>query len=108
MSQQPQIFQTDNAKRWRNFKWSFRIVAMILIFLLIVLLLTLIRGTNPSIPNLELKGRTYQSKLDPANPLTISDHFNRKYKGFKDFLSKKIKEDSLKNLAGNKHVSHLS
>ncbi len=95
-SNQGQIFQTTNAKRWKNFKWSIRILLIIFAFFLLVLAVALIRGINPSLPDLQAKGKTLQSKLDPSNPLTISTSLNKKYKGFKDALKRKIKEDSLK------------
>ncbi len=34
--------------------------------------------------------------LDPSNPLILKNNQNTKYKGFKDFLFKKFKSDSLK------------
>lgn len=66
---------------------------------MIVLVLALVRGYNPSLPNMQVKSRFFESKLDPANPLTIPSRQNKKYKGFKDFLEKKEKEDSLKHIA---------
>jgi peptidoglycan-N-acetylglucosamine deacetylase len=98
MSDSTQIFQTDSAKRWRNVKWSFRILSFILLFFVLVLVVALLRGSIPSLPNMEERARVYQAKLDPNNPLTISQGINKKYKGFKDFLDKKIREDSIKNL----------
>jgi peptidoglycan-N-acetylglucosamine deacetylase len=93
-----QIFQANSEKRWRNFKWSFRVLLMIVLFFLMVLAIALIRGTNPSLPSLEEKSKTYQGKLDPSNPLTITQGLNKKYKGFKEFLDRKTREDSIKNL----------
>jgi cellulose synthase/poly-beta-1,6-N-acetylglucosamine synthase-like glycosyltransferase/spore germination protein YaaH/peptidoglycan/xylan/chitin deacetylase (PgdA/CDA1 family) len=101
MSKPPQIFQAYNPKRWKNYKWSLRILVMIFIFFLLVLVVALVRGINPSLPDLQAQGKSYQNKLDPSNPLTIATSQNKKYKGFKDFLTKKIKEDSLKNLHNN-------
>src|SRR6478736_4085665 len=98
MSENVQIFQAADAKRWRNFKWSFRILLIILLFFIVVLTVAIISGTSPSIPNLEEKSKVYQQKMDPTNPLTLSQSSNKKYKGFKDFLDKKIREDSLKNI----------
>ena len=100
MSEGGQIFQATDPKRWRNFKWSFRIVLIIALFFIVVLTVAIISGTNPSIPNLEAKSKAYQQKLDPTNPMTLSQRFNKKYKGFKDFLIKKIKEDSVNTLKG--------
>jgi cellulose synthase/poly-beta-1,6-N-acetylglucosamine synthase-like glycosyltransferase/spore germination protein YaaH/peptidoglycan/xylan/chitin deacetylase (PgdA/CDA1 family) len=101
MNKTGQIFQTSNAKRWKNFKWSIRIVLIIFVFFLVVLAVALIRGINPSLPDLQARGKSYQNKLDPTNPLTISTSLNKKYKGFKDVLDRRIKEDSLKNLHTN-------
>lgn len=98
-----QIFQTDNPSRWRRLKWTFRIFLMIFLFFLVVLVFAMIRGFNPSIPNLEEKGREYANKLDPSKSLTFSSKLNRKYKGIKDFLAKKEKEDSLRKKQGKEN-----
>ncbi|RTL58421.1 MAG: glycosyltransferase [Sphingobacteriales bacterium] len=98
-----QIFQTDNPSRWRRLKWTFRIFLMIFLFFLVVLVFAMIRGFNPSIPNLEEKGREYANKLDPSKSLTLSSKLNRKYKGIKDFLAKKEKEDSLRKKQGKEN-----
>ncbi|MEI9933674.1 MAG: glycosyltransferase [Ferruginibacter sp.] len=45
-----------------------------------------------------LESVAYESKLNKENPLTDSRDISRRFKGFKNFLYKKIKEDSLKNL----------
>lgn len=97
MSHGTQIFQTASPTRWKRFKWSFRILLMLLVFFIVVLAVAVISGTSPSIPNLKEKAKVYQEKLDPSNPLTFKQSFNKKYKGFKDFLEKKTREDSLKN-----------
>lgn len=91
-----QIFQTDNPSRWRSLQWSFRVLLIVFLFFLAVLVFALIRGFNPSIPNLEEKGREYANTLDPSKPLTLTSRENKKYKGIKDFLAKKEKEEALK------------
>ena len=50
-------------------------------------------------PNLNDKSKYYQSKLDPSNKLTLETPLNKKFKGFKDFLEKKQKEDSLAKIS---------
>jgi cellulose synthase/poly-beta-1,6-N-acetylglucosamine synthase-like glycosyltransferase/spore germination protein YaaH/peptidoglycan/xylan/chitin deacetylase (PgdA/CDA1 family) len=109
MSEGSQIFQTSNASRWRKFKWSFRILLMIALFFLLVLVVALIRGGNPSPVNIEARAKSYENKLDPSNPLTFAHSGNKKFKGFRDFLLKKIKEDSLNTLvqSQNKQVNQL-
>lgn len=71
---------------------------MIALFFMLVVIIAVIRGTNPSLPDLEAKSKVYQRKMDPSNPLTISQGLNKKYKGFKQFLDKRTREDSIKNL----------
>jgi cellulose synthase/poly-beta-1,6-N-acetylglucosamine synthase-like glycosyltransferase/spore germination protein YaaH/peptidoglycan/xylan/chitin deacetylase (PgdA/CDA1 family) len=109
MSGSSQIFQTNSATRWRSFKWSFRVLLMIILFFLVVVVVALIRGVNPSPVNIENLSKSYENKLDPSNPLTFANSQNKKYKGFKDFLVKRIKEDSLKAIsqAKNKQVDEI-
>jgi peptidoglycan-N-acetylglucosamine deacetylase len=83
-----QIFHTPNTKRWKNFKWTARVFALIFVFFLTVLAFALIRGSKPGVPNLEAPSRAYE------NPLQLSHTKSLKYKGFKDFLLKKQKEES--------------
>jgi poly-beta-1,6 N-acetyl-D-glucosamine synthase len=90
-----QIFQTSNPTRWRSFKWTGRIIATIILFLMAVLVLAIIRGQNPNLPNLNEKAKAYQAKLDPSNKLTFESRLNKKYKGFKEYLWNKQKEDSI-------------
>ena len=109
MSNHSQIFQTASAARWRSFKWSFRILLIIVLFFFVVLVVALIRGVNPSPVNIENLAKSYENKLDPSNPLTLANTQNKKYKGFKNFLIKKIKDDSIKAVrqAQNKAVNKL-
>ena len=90
MSGSSQIFQTSNAKRWKGFKWSFRVLLMIAVFFLVVLIVALIRGVNPSAVNIENLSKSYENKLDPSDPLTISSTQNKRFKGFKTFLINRI------------------
>ncbi len=96
MSSNPQIFQTSNPGRWRSFQWSFRILLFIALFFTVVLVVALLRGVNPSPVNIGNLAKSYENKLDPSNPLTLANSQNKKFKGFKSFLLKKIKEDSVK------------
>ncbi|MEO8855299.1 MAG: glycosyltransferase [Ginsengibacter sp.] len=93
-----QIFQTEKPTRWKRFKWTGRVLLMISIFFFVVLGIALYSGSLPNVPNLEAKAREYQTTLDPSNPLILKNRQNLKYKGFKNFLFKKFKADSLKNI----------
>ena len=53
---------------------------------------------------MQAKAKEYETSLDPTNPLTLKNAQNEKYKGFKDFLLKKVKTDSLRK-ARNKTAS---
>jgi peptidoglycan-N-acetylglucosamine deacetylase len=103
MNGSSQIFQTSSATRWKSFKWSFRILLMIALFFTVVVVVALLRGVNPSPVNIENLAKSYENKLDPSNPLTLASNQNKKYKGFKNFLVKKIKEDSLKMIHLSQH-----
>ena len=93
-----QIFQTNKPTRWNSVKWTTRILAIIAIFFFIVLAIAVYSGSLPSLPNMESKAKEYETTLDPRNPLTLKNTQNSRYKGFKDFLLKKEKADSLKKL----------
>ena len=95
MATQGQIFQAASPSRWKRAKWTFRILIFIFLFLITVVVLALIRDRIPSELKYNERSKQYADKLDPSKPLTLADKGNRKYKGIKDFLVKKIEEDSL-------------
>ena len=93
-----QIFQTNKATRWKSVKWTTWVLGMIALFFFVVLGIALYSGSLPNLPNMEAKAKEYETTLDPSNPLTLKNAQNTRYKGFKDFLLKKVKEDSLKRI----------
>lgn len=102
MSVQGQIFQTSSPSRWKRAQWTFRILMFIFIFLVSVVVLALIRDRTPSPISYSERSKEYADKMDPSRPFTFSNSGNKKYKGIKDFLLKKIGEDSLDALHGLK------
>ena len=98
MDKKSQIFQTNNPVRWKSIKWSIRVLLIITLFLLVVVVLAVVNGINPNLPNINARSRYYESKLDPNNKLTLSTPLNKKYKGFKDYLANKQREDSIKKI----------
>ncbi|GAC1380526.1 MAG: glycosyltransferase [Ginsengibacter sp.] len=58
-----------------------------------VLTFALIRGSKPNVPNLEAKSKAFENTLDPSHSLFLKQKSNAKYKGFKDFLIKKQKQE---------------
>jgi cellulose synthase/poly-beta-1,6-N-acetylglucosamine synthase-like glycosyltransferase/spore germination protein YaaH/peptidoglycan/xylan/chitin deacetylase (PgdA/CDA1 family) len=93
-----QIFQTNKPTRWKKVKWTGRVLLLISIFFIVVLGIALYSGSLPNIPNMQAKAREYQTALDPSNPLILKNRQNTRYKGFKDFLLKKLKADSLNKI----------
>lgn len=95
-----QVFQTNNSNRWKGLKWTGRVFLSIFIFFLIVLVFALIRGSKPNVPNLEAKSKAFENTLDPSHSLFLRQKNNIKYRGFKNFLIKKEKDeiaDSIRN-----------
>ena len=78
MSIQSQIFQTDNASRWKKVKWTFRIFLFTGLFFIVIVSLAVINALNPSLPNLLDKSKFYQSKLNPAEKFTLTTDLNKK------------------------------
>jgi poly-beta-1,6 N-acetyl-D-glucosamine synthase len=93
-----QIFQTNKSTRWKSVKWTTWVLGIIALFFFVVLGIALYSGSLPNLPNMEAKAKEYETTLDPSNPLTLKNTQNTKYKGFKDFLFKKVREDSLKRI----------
>src|SRR4051794_30611240 len=110
MIKSPQVFQTNKTSRWNRVKWTSRIMAIVGIFLLVVLAIALVNGVNPSLPNLQSRAREYQNPFNDSKSPYLATDQNKKYKGFKDFLFKKQKEDSLKkikNLSNGNNASKI-
>lgn len=102
-----QIFQTNSAARWKRVKWTTRLILFIAAFFIAVYVLAIVTDKNPSLPSLQNKARAYEEKLDPNKKLTFSNKQNKKFAGFKDFLEKKVAEDSLKKIKENAVKSPL-
>ena len=93
-----QIFQTDNKARWTTVKWTSRAIIFVALFVISVVAITIVNAVNPSLPQMKDKARSFSNKLNPNYKFTLVSKENKKYKGFENFLTKKIKEDSIKNL----------
>lgn len=99
-----QIFQTPNPKRYLITKWSLRIIGLIAGLIAVIVALTIIKGSNPSMPTLVSTSDLYKAKLDPSNPFTFETKLNKKYKGFKNFLQQKIKTEKNINYTDTKLI----
>ena len=98
MSNPNQVFQTNSALRWKSVKWTTRVILFIILFLITVVVIAVIRGSSPSLPNIKSKNTYYEEVMNPSHGLNLSSGLNKKYKGFKSFLESKDKEDSLRKL----------
>ena len=107
MNSAAQIFQSPSRKRWTRVKWTTRVVGLVVIFFLIVTFLAITNASNPSLPNMNAKAKAYQAMLDPANKFVLGSSETRKYKGFKQFLEKKQREDSLAGILIPKNKTSL-
>ncbi len=93
-----QVFQTNNPARWKRFKWSGRLLLLLVLMLIVVVVIAVSYAISPGLPNIESKDKFYQNALDPSKSMVFSTVLNKKYKGFKDFLDKKEKEEAAKKL----------
>jgi len=59
MDNSTQVFQTNSATRWRSVKWTGRIILLVIFFLLAVIILAIINGSNPNLPNIDAKALYY-------------------------------------------------
>lgn len=91
---QKQVFQSENSKRYNRTKWSLRFVLILVATAITLIIFTVLRGKNPSLPQLNSISKAYQTKLDPSSPFTFETKLNKKFKGFKDFLNKRIAFES--------------
>lgn len=96
MEQKKQIFQAAGPGRWKRIIWTGRFLLFSFLALLIVLLITLYIGSLPGLPNLSSKSKAFANAIRTSNPLVLKNRQNVKYNGFKNFLMKRLKEDSLK------------
>ena len=93
MEKNAQIFQTSSPSRWKRVKWTGRIIFFVSLFAIAVIVLAIFLAQNPSA---NVSPGEYNSD---SSAKKLSGYHNKKIKGFKDFLEKKAKEDSLNRLS---------
>lgn len=92
MDKEHQIFQAASPSRWKKIKWTGRILLVITIFILSAVILAVAVSSNPS--TIITAGEFTGDKDSTSNSY-------KKIKGFKDFLERKQREDSLNKLSKN-------
>lgn len=105
MSQEQQIFQASNPARWKRFKWMSRITITVFVFVFAVAVLAVLLDKNPSAVDLGNNTEKYKGIVDASRPFTLPSAQSKKLKGFKDFLLKKQREDSLKAKTGKPTIA---
>lgn len=89
MQPHSQIFQASTPSRWKKVKWTGRVLLIIALFILAIVILAIFLEKNPGVG---IYGGKYSGNTRGA---TLSPYHNKKIRGFKDFLEKKSREDSL-------------
>lgn len=96
MGTSAQIFQANNPSRWKKVKWTGRILVFLALFALAVIVLAIYFAQNPASLSLSKQEAFYGPAGSGSLGSYLSPQQQKKYKGFKQFLDKRIKEDSLK------------
>ena len=96
MSQeQKQIFLTSSPTRWQRFKWTFRILALILVLLLLTVGLAIVKEFTPAVPQLKNENKEYKAIIDNGKNAALGQLFN-KYTGFGKYIN--TKSNQLKSI----------
>ena len=86
---QSQVFQTNSATRWQRFKWSSRLLLLLIVLGILVVMVTLSRAYTPDLPNL-LSAKEKQVLLDSTSSWLFSkSKIARQYGGFRKFINEK-------------------
>lgn len=85
MEKSKQIFQTENKKRWRNVKWSSRILIFIGVLLFGALAVMMLLNRNPNLPFKE----DYKAVITASKPYLQENMISKEYKGFRSFIHEK-------------------
>ncbi|SKB87707.1 poly-beta-1,6 N-acetyl-D-glucosamine synthase [Soonwooa buanensis] len=108
MEKSRQIFQTENTKRWRNVKWSSRIIIFCIVLLFGALALMMKLDKNPQLPFRE----DFKAVISANKPFLQENKISKEYQGFRSFIHAKgmktneekitkAREDRVKNQSKN-------
>jgi cellulose synthase/poly-beta-1,6-N-acetylglucosamine synthase-like glycosyltransferase/spore germination protein YaaH/peptidoglycan/xylan/chitin deacetylase (PgdA/CDA1 family) len=79
-----QIFETDSSLRWKRFKWSSRVLLLLVPLAAIVLTIAYIFLYVPNIPPLKAR-----ALVEHENFLSKNSLLEKKYKGFRKYIDQK-------------------
>ncbi|HTQ66563.1 MAG TPA: glycosyltransferase [Puia sp.] len=84
-----QVFQTNSPSRWQRFKWSSRLLLLIIILGIVTIIITLSRVYTPNLPNM-ISAQEKQALLDSTSSWLFSkSKIGRQYGGFRKFINEK-------------------
>ncbi|MBS1599258.1 MAG: glycosyltransferase [Bacteroidetes bacterium] len=84
-----QVFQTDSASRWQRFKWSSRLIFLLIALGIVTIIITLSRVYTPALPNL-ISAQEKQALFDSSsNWLFSKSKIGKQYGGFRKFINEK-------------------
>lgn len=89
MNQTRQIFQTESSLRWKTFKWSGRLLILLIILAVIFIAITLATGSKPMLPGLYNPQETASHLLKQSTPAGLNEKERKKYTGFVNYINKK-------------------
>lgn len=108
-----QVFQTNDKSRWNNFKWSTRVIFLMIALLIFIFLLALLIDKKPPLP----VRPDYRGMMTASKPFMRESHLSKEYKGFRDRIHtqkaqydyEKIHQESVnRNATRNKElVNHI-
>ena len=100
MNEGRQVFQSQSDKRWRLFKGTIRIIAVVIIFAAACLAVDALRESSPLFPKLRDANEVYKRVLNPEQVATFTTKPNKRFKQSLDTL-KLLLKDSLKQKKRN-------
>ena len=84
-----QVFQTNSASRWQRFKWSSRLVFLLIVLGIVTIVITLSRVYTPALPNL-ISVQEKQALFDSSGSwLFNKSKIGKQYGGFRKFINEK-------------------
>lgn len=95
-----QVFQTDSTSRWNKFKWSLRILLLIIV-LFAATFVTMLLIDNTSFTPFK---KDFSSAVMASKPYLRNNKLSKEYKGFRDFFQ----EEKAYNNYAKWHARHLA
>src|SRR6476620_2574190 len=81
-----QIFETDSSSRWKRFKWSSRILLLLIPLAIVLILAWFLTEKLPEVPQFSAYRQALNEK---QNFLSRNSLLAKKYKGYRQYINKK-------------------